>query len=154
MARGRAKRTERVPFGQARQKLSLGKELEDKLNAEGLRPYWFNDDDHGQRLQDAQNGGYEFVTADGDEEIGDDKKVQERDRKIKKLVGTHKDGRPKYAYLMAIKKEWYEEDQQLKEERNRMVDNAIRGGEPEGLQHHGVDPSKGGTYKKNINYKP
>ena len=150
MARGRTQRKERVPFGQARQKLNLGTELQKKLDSEGLRPYWFNDDDHGERLRDAQRGGYEFVTADGDEKVGDAKEVQERDRKIKKLVGTHKDGRPKYAYLMAIKKEWYEEDKEAKEENNRMVDDAIRGGTTPGLQHHNIDPSKGGTYKKNI----
>ena len=150
MARGRTQRKERVPFGQARQKLNLGTELQKKLDSEGLRPYWFNDDDHGERLRDAQRGGYEFVTADGDEKVGDAKEVQERDRKIRKLVGTHKDGRPKYAYLMAIKKEWYEEDKEAKEENNRMVDDAIRGGTTPGLQHHNIDPSKGGTYKKNI----
>ena len=150
MARGRTQRTERVPFGQPRQKLNLHPDLKKKLDSEGLRPYWFNDDDHGERLRDAERGGYEFVTADGDEKVGDGKEVQERDRKIRKLVGTHKDGRPKYAYLMAIKKEWHEEDQQTKEQRNKMVDDSIRGGSTPGVQHHGVDPSKGGTYKKNI----
>jgi len=105
-------------------------------------------------LRRAQQAGYEFVTSVGTIKVGDSKEKQEEGAKIKKLVGTHKDGRPMYAYLMAIKKKWYEEDQAAKEEQNKLVDEAIRGGQPSGLQHHNVDPSKGGSYIKNINYKP
>ena len=154
--RGRAgvSRSERVPFGVRRQKLSLDPELQQLLDSKGLVPRWFNDEEHGERLRQAQKGGWEFVTPTGTVKVGDGKEKQEEGTKIKKLAGTHKDGRPKYTYLMAIKKKWYEEDQTAKEERNRMVDEAIQGGNPVGLQHHGVDPSKGSSYIKNINYKP
>ena len=150
--RGRTERKERVPFGVRRQKLSLDDETKTKLKAKGLEPRWVNDD--AGRLEDAQAGGYEFVTASGEEKVGDAKESADKGRKMKKLVGKHQDGSPKYAYLMGIKKKWYEEDQAKKEEANKMVDEAIQGGNPSGLAHHGVDPSKGSSYVKNINYKP
>jgi len=148
-------RTERIPVGVRKLKMNLDSETRKYLDSNGLVERWVNDEDHGQRLRDFQAGGYEFITSKGTEKVGDTKEKQESGAKIKKLVGTHRDGRPKYAYLMAIKKEWYEEDQQRKEEmHNKPIDDAIYGGTPLGVQHHGVDPSKGSTYKKNINYKP
>ena len=150
MARGRQKRTERVPFGVLRRKLNLDPATEKRLKENNMIPRFVNDEDFGQRLKDAQSGGYEFVTADGTEKLGDISEQQERDRCIKKLVGTHRDGSPKFAYLMAIPEQFYEEDQAAKEAVNMKVDNAIRGGSPTGLKHHGVDPKHGGTYNKNI----
>jgi hypothetical protein len=150
MTRGRQKRTDRIPFGVLRQKLNLDKATEARLKREKLVPRWINDDDFGQRIKDAQSGGYEFVTADGTEKIGDAKELQDSNKAIKKLVGTHRDGSSKIAYLMAIPEEFYNEDQAAKEEVNMRVDNAIRGGNPAGLKHHGVDPKHGSTYKKNI----
>lgn len=152
--RGRTKRTERVPFGVRKQRMSLDDATKKRLDSDGLIPRWINDENHGQRLKDAQAGGYNFVMPIGDEQVGTKKEVVERDRHMRKLVGRHRDGSPKYAYLMAIKKEFYEEDKARKEEVNKMVDEAILGGTPKGLQDHGVDPSKGRTHIKNINYKP
>lgn len=150
MARGKQKRTERIPYGVLRRKLSIDSETEARLKKEGLVPYWFNDDHNGQNLIDALNGGYEFVTAVGEEKIGDIKELQERGRGMSRLVGTHRDGSPQYAYLMAIPEKFYKEDQAAHEAGNAKVDEAIRGGNPTGLKHHGVDPKHGGTYKKNI----
>lgn len=154
MARGRQDRRARVPFGVQRRRMTLDSATEARLKAKGKIPRWVNDDDHGSRLQQAQDGSYEFMTAAGTEAVGDAQEQQERDRRIRKLVGTHKDGSPKYAYLMAIDKELSDEDQREKEKTNRMVDEAIRGGNPSGLGHHGVSPDKGGTHVKNVDYNP
>lgn len=154
MARGRQDRKARVPFGVQRRKMTLDSATEARLKAEGKVPRWINDDDHGSRLQAAQDGSYEFLMAEGTEVVGDAQETQERDRRIRKLVGTHKDGSPKYAFLMAIPKELYDEDQAAKEEKNKLVDQAIKGGSPSGLGHHGVSPDKGGSYVKNVDYNP
>lgn len=154
MAKGRQDRKARVPFGVQRRKMTLDSSTESRMKAEGKVPRWINDEDHGNRLQAAQDGGYDFVQAAGTEAVGDAQEIQERDRRIRKLVGTHKDGSPKYAYLMAIDKGLYDEDQAEKEKRNQMVDQAIKGGNPSGLGHHGVSPDKGGSYVKNVDYNP
>lgn len=154
MARVRSQRKERVPFGVARKKLDLHPDLQKRLKADRKVWYWFNDDDHGERIREAEEGGYEFVTADGYSKLGDTNEKQEKGKKIRKLVGTHKSGSPMYAYLMAIKEEWYEEDQIKKQEKPNLIDEAIQGGNTPGVAHHGVDPTKGGTYRKNINYNP
>ena len=75
---------------------------------------------------------------------------------MRKLVGTHKDGKPKYAYGMVIKQKFYEENKEKKESVNKMVDTAINGGDT-GEGQLGSDPNnpnKQGLYKKNINYNP
>jgi hypothetical protein len=144
----------RQPLGVARKKMSLDKRTEDLFKREGLVPRWVNDEDHGGRVQSAVNGGYDFVSSDGEMIIGDSIKKEDANRRVRKLVGSHKDGSPKYAYLMAIKKEFYDEDQSVKEERNQMVDDAIRGGEPGGLKPHGVTPDMGSTNVKNVQYTP
>jgi hypothetical protein len=150
----RKERTTRVAFGVPRLKMNLDAKTEARLKKEGVVPRWINDEDHGQRLKNAIDGGYEFVNADGTEEVGTTKEVQDRDRRIRKLVGANKDGSAKYAYLMAIPREYYDEDQAKKEATNRMVDDAIRGGSPGGLKPHGIAPDKGGTYVKNVDYTP
>ena len=147
-------RTERIPFGVAKKKMNLDPVTTQKLKSRGLRPRWINDEDHGNRLAEAQRGGYEFIESDGSEALGDSKEAQEQNKRIRKLVGSNKDGSAKYAYLMAIKEEWYQEDQQLKEERNARVDEAVMGGRPQGTQPHNIPRESGGTYVKNIEYQP
>jgi hypothetical protein len=153
MARGRTARKERVPFGVHRKKLDPHPDLKARLDADDKVSYWFNDVDHGSRIQAAQDAGYEFVTAEGYEKLGDANEKQEKGKKIKKLVGANKDGSPMYAFLMAIKRKWYEEDQAKKARENDRVDEAILGGNTPGVQGHGVKSSYGGTYKKNISIK-
>jgi len=150
----RNRRTKRVPFGRPMLKMSIDNKLRARLEKANLVPRWFNDDNHGQRLVQAQEGGYQFVTADGSEFIGDTLETPDKDRRIKKIVGTEKSGEPKTAYLMAIPKKFYEEDLQSKEEQNLMVDAAIKGGTPSGLKNHGVSPELGGASLKNVEYKP
>lgn len=134
--------------------MSLDNRTQALFKKEGLVPRWVNDDDHGGRVQAAINGGYDFVSSDGEMIVGDAVKKEDANRRVRKLVGTHKDGSPQYAYLMGIKKEFYDEDQAKKEEQNQMVDDAIRGGAPTGLKPHGVTPDMGGTTVKNVQYTP
>ena len=144
----------RTPFGVQRLKMSLDDATRERIEAMGLVPRWINDEDHGTRLRQAEAGGYVFITSNGTEQVGDVGAAQDKNRRIRGLVGTHKDGSAKYAYLMGIDKVYYEEDQAAKESQNKMVDDAIRGGSPSGLGHHGVNPDMGSTVVKNIDYKP
>jgi len=146
------KRRDRTPFGVLQLKMSLDAKTRAYLDAKDLIPRWINDEDHGERIRKALEGDYEYVTPNADVEVGSD--VIGEDVKIKKLVGSHADGSPKYAYLMAIPREFYEEDHQTKEETNKLVDDAIRGGNPRGSKDHNIDPEKGRTYVKNVDYNP
>lgn len=147
-------RRTRQPLGVMRKKLSLDKKTRDMLKKEGLVPRMVNDDNHGERIRDAIAGGYDFISSDGELILGDTVVRKELNMRVRKTVGTNKDGSPKFAYLMAIRRDFYEEDQARKEEQNKMVDEAIRGGNPTGLKDHGVTPDKGGTNIKNIVYEP
>ena len=144
MTRTRKKdRKKRVGFGVPHLSMTIDEKTQRRLEAEGKVAYWFNDKDN--RIQRALESDYEFVTYD-DVKVGTDEEVEE-DRRIKKRVG-----RGVEAFLMAIPKEYYDEDQAAKEERNKMVDEAIRGGQPPGVDTPNV--AGGGTYKGNISYKP
>ena len=152
MAKGRQERKERIPFGVVRKKMNLDIETEARLKKEGKKARWINDEDHGMRLKAAQDGGYEFVYAEGTQ-VGDLKEMQDNERRIRKLVGTNKDNLPKYAYLMAIPIKYYKEDQKKKEELNKQVDAAIIGGQPVGVDAH-MNSDTARTYPKNIEYTP
>ena len=115
----------RVPFGGNRQKLQV-----EPIKGYVLR--WFNDVDG--RVERALDAGYEFATKEEAEGVGNGELHQENTdlgSRVSKVVsrGTDKVVR---AVLMKIKQEWYDEDQQLKENRNRMVDDALRAGQPGG----------------------
>jgi hypothetical protein len=106
-------RTKRVPFGAPRTKLDVANDIP------GYHLHWVNDE--GGRISDAQQGGYEFVKP---AEVGKDGKEDQ----IKILVGKQDDGSGLYAYLMKIRMEWYEEDQQLALQAQDQFDDAIRKG--------------------------
>jgi hypothetical protein len=152
MARPKADRTKRTPMGSPRKQLSLDAETLKQLK--GRVPRWINDDNHGQRLQQAISGGYDFLYSTGTEVVGDGNKSEDKDRRIRKMVGSNKDNTPLYAYLMAIDEKFYKEDQALKEKENMKVDHAIKGGAPSGLNNHGIDPNQGSSYVKNVDYQP
>ena len=137
-------------FGQRKMKMKLDSATEARLKSEGLRFRWVNDDEG--RLDEAYQGDYDFLTADGTEQIGIE--ATDKGRRMRKLVGKHKDGTPKYAYGMVIKEQYYQENQDKKEEVNKMVDEAIKGGTAPGTKKHGVDPSHGSTNIKEMNYNP
>jgi len=153
MARGRRAATRRGgTFGQRKRKLTLDDATMQRLESEELVPRWINDDEG--RLNAAYQADYDFLTADGTEQIGDIGEETEKGRRMRKLVGKHADGKPKYAYCMVIPKKYYQESQEKKEEANKMVDIAIQGGDTPGVKDHGIDPKQGSTNVKNINYNP
>lgn len=114
---------ERVPFSANRTRLSV------KLKEEGFVHRWFNDQD--DRIQRAEAAGYEFVKPDEIGSVGD-KEVHggntDMNSKVSRVVGRTAQEKPIRAFLMKIRKEWYVADQDLKEKKNRMVDDAIRAG--------------------------
>lgn len=92
----------RQPLGQ-RNRLTFRGELEDGYNYRVI-----NDKDN--RLQDALDGGYEFVVSK--EKLGDDVAAEGSaiDSRVSKPVGNNTTG-----FLMRIKNEFYMEDQDAKE---------------------------------------
>lgn len=109
----RPKRTQRVPFGVPQTKLGV------TLEVPGHHLYWCNDT--GGQLEQAQAGGYEFVTP---REIGETRDGSQ----VKRLVGTNKDGSPLYAYLLKIKQEWHEEDKKQLAAIDDQFEKAIKRG--------------------------
>lgn len=109
----RPQRTRRVPFGVPQTKLGV------TLEVPGYHLYWCND--AGGNLEQAQAGGYEFVTP---REIGETRDGSQ----VKRLVGTNKDGSPLYAFLLKIKQEWHEEDQGKLAEIDDQFEKAIKRG--------------------------
>ncbi len=83
--------------------------------------------DKDDRIKLAQEGGYEFV--ESTEQLGE-LKVAEASKmgtKVSKPVGHGITG-----YLMRIKKEWYDEDQKVKQERVNATEAAMRPKKTEG----------------------
>lgn len=116
-------RRERVPFSTNRKRLSLNKELD------GFITRWFNDQD--DRLQRAEDGGYQYVHRKEIGQVGD-KDISngntDVNSRVSRVVGRQPTGQPIRAYLMKIRKDWYDADQAKKEEVNARVDEAIRAG--------------------------
>lgn len=116
--RNESGRSERVPMGVARPKLSVPVR-------DGYVRRWMNDEEG--RLQTAEQGGYQFVE-DPKLQIGvPDVDSVNRDlgtrvsRVVDKSTG-------KKAYLMEIKADFYNEDQLTKRKAIDETDNAIRNG--------------------------
>jgi hypothetical protein len=99
-----------------------------KLEEQGYHGHIFNDSPG--RIEHAIDVGYEFVSK---EEIGGiSTNVVSRNTdvgdKVRFLVGTAETGEALYAYLMKIRQEFYEEDQNDAQSKIDLVDEAIRGG--------------------------
>lgn len=130
-------RKKRVPFGVPKLQLSVDDTTRKKLISEKKEARWFKDDVN--RIQRALEGGWDFV-----------KHAKVGDAEEEKVVHTGKGGT--VMYLMAIPKRFYDEDQEAKEEKNKMVDDAIRGGQS--ANPHGVESTHGSSYVKGVDYKP
>lgn len=99
-----------------------------KLIANGYHPHIFNDD--RGRVEAAIENGYEFVSP---EEVG---RIQNNvtsantdlSNRVRFLAGVKEDGTPMYAYLMKIKQEWFDEDQQAIQDRVNKTEAAIKKG--------------------------
>lgn len=112
---------QRMAFGVPTQKLAV-------FNKDPNYHYrWVNDEDG--RIQFAEAAFYEFVSkgeislgpvvTSGDASLGD---------KVCMLVGKTKFGQPLHAYLMKVKREYYEEDKDALAQLANQNDAAIREG--------------------------
>ena len=113
-------RKERVPLGTLRSKLTIPKGLIDEKNYQGR---WVVD--RPGRVEAAEQGGYTFVK-DASMEVTVGEGVDGRDKMstaISRTVGTHEGGRVMKAYLMKIRRDWYEKDQK---EKQKVVDESDR----------------------------
>lgn len=80
---------------------------------------WFNDD--GNRIAEAQELGYDFVSEDG-------LKTSSAGSRVSRLVGTKANGEPLHAFLMETPDELYAQGVEEKEAANRQIDEAIAAG--------------------------
>ena len=125
----RKQRVSRGTFNGTKGKLNVDINLAKAFDQAGWHLHIFNDE--GARIQEALEGGYEFVTRD---EVGSSlsDRVTEVNtdlgEKVRFRVGTKEDGEGMFAYLMKIPKEWYLEDQKMLQEKNNRIDDAIRAG--------------------------
>ena len=118
-------KNKRVPFGAHRTRLQVN-----KIPGYVLR--WFNDLDG--RVERALEGGYEFVKPSEIDGVGESELHEgntDINSKVSKVVSRGTDTIIR-AVLMKIKKEWYEEDQKVKEGINKQVDDSLRQGAPGG----------------------
>lgn len=129
---GRAKRT---PLGVQRLKLKASERP-------GFVRRWIND--NGSRVQQALQGGYEFVRKDGQASTTD------MGESISLIVGRTEAGTPMRGYLMEIRQEWYQEDQATKNELINATEEQIQRGELVGkVGQDGVYiPSRGISIKR------
>jgi len=82
------------------------------------------------RIQQAIEGGYEFVKPSELQSVKDNVVSRNTDvgDKVRFLVNPSAKEGEQYAYLMKIKQEWFDEDQQALQEKNNKTDEAIRNG--------------------------
>ena len=94
---------------------------------EGYVYRWVQDrHENGSRIMKFIRGGYEFArseSAAGEYVIGQEAVYHRDDGTSIVRLPTNRDG--SHAYLMRIKKEWYDEDQAAKEEAIREVERTI-----------------------------
>ena len=116
-----AGRKERIPLGVPRKKLEA-------KPIDGYHLHWVND--YPGRVTEALRGGYSFVESH-ETEINDSVTPGNSDvgTRVKRLVGRDEHNGPLYAYLMKIEENMWLEDQAEIQERNNMVDEALRRGD-------------------------
>ena len=122
----------------------------------GFHQHWF--DGTPARLQRALDGGYEYVDEKDVDlnavSLGGDSSVSantDMGSRVSVVAGQEvgQDGQPARLVLMKIKQEWWEADQQLVEDRNMQVRDALLGGmigaehdAPGDTQHRYVDKKR------------
>ena len=116
----------RVPFGGLRLKLQLSKEDMKGFKDRKMVIRWFNDDPG--RVERAQGAGYNFVKPEHALSLGQgalhlDGKDPESNARISQVV--NRSDPITRAYLMEIKKKFYDADQAAKETINQKVDDAL-----------------------------
>jgi len=135
-----AERKKRIPLGTPVRQLSLPNK------PKGKQVRWINDNwaRHPDRIQQALQADYEFIDATG-QVVGDgDDGNQNLGSRLSRPVGTNPDGSPITAYVMAIDKELFDEDQKIKLVEVDKIDAAIKGGKHKNaLGDHGYIPNEG-----------
>jgi hypothetical protein len=95
----------------------------------GYHVHWIND--YPGRVEQAQDGGYEFV--DRSEVKMNDRGPTPTDSdlgtRVSMVVGRNEDGTALRAYAMKIKQEWYDEDQAAIQAHNDKIEKSIRRGQ-------------------------
>jgi len=111
-------RPKRTPVSESRDVLAARNIPEDKVAR------WVND--VSDRIIRFREGGWEFITDTG-VCVGEKTVEASRDcgSTIRRLVGTGPNNEPLYAYLMAISKDWYNEDQERKQDRVDELEESI-----------------------------
>lgn len=94
----------------------------------GFHRHWLND--VGGRIQQALESGYTYVEKVNVElnEVGVTPGNTDLGSKVSMYVGTDEQGKPLKAYLMEIKQEWYDEDQEIIAQQANRVDEALKAG--------------------------
>ena len=126
-ARPGLKDPNRVPFASNRNKLEV--RYKDSDFHKKWYGHWFNVD--GDRIDRAQAAGYQFVSREEVHGFGDGPLMEgntDLGDKVSRVVGRADGNQPIRAILMKLPMDYREEDMALKEERNRLVDEAINAG--------------------------
>jgi len=114
---------DRVPVGGQRQKTQLSEVDLDKFAEDGFVVRWFTD--AAGRVQAAVAGGWDFVKPEEAMSIGQHSlHAENSDLGSKVSIVADREGTRQV--LMKIEKEYFDEDQAAKEERNALVDQALR----------------------------
>ncbi len=131
---------ERIPVGVQQLSLSL-RDYGEQLP--GFVPRWVNDE--GNRIQDFLRGGWVPIYKDNIDVGEGDEYIVDQDTWVSEVVGSFESGRPKTAFAMKIKKEWYNADQAKKAAAIKEVDDMI--------MRRGINQPDGGNhYVKQANY--
>ena len=110
--RNESGRRARVPLGIKQANLAASARA-------GYQRRWVNDTPG--RLQQAEQGGYTFVSTDPTA------KSTDLGAHTSRVVGTKEDGTAMQAFLMEIPMDWYEEDQATKQKPLDDFENALKG---------------------------
>ena len=116
-------RIARVPFSGPRLRLQLSDQDRKAFDKRGMVPRWFNDQDG--RVAQAEGAGYKFVDPRYAQSLGSGAVHANTDLGPRVSTVVSKGEPVITAYLMEIKKEFYDEDQAAKEAVNAQVDEAL-----------------------------
>jgi len=134
----------RIPMSAPRAKLATPE-------IPGHHTHWLND--YAGRLLQAQQGGYDFVdqsevVVTSSDLAGSSLGVgSDMGSRVSVVVGKNEDGTPLRAYLMKIRNEWFEADQEASQTRVDQMHDAMK----QGKQESGGDNSN--RYVKSVNMK-
>lgn len=123
----------RTPFGAGKLRLGVTK-------IPGYHMHWIAD--YAGRIEEAEDNGYEFVTRGEVRLSRDSDSASER---VSRINGVHDTGSPLTLWLMKIREDWYEENQQYYLQRVKKVEAQLKGGYIGGKLHPENYIPKGAT---------